>query len=77
MDFSAKKFKDYERSPAKTWQLIKPVIRPKREPIIPSNPPSESNSGVANNLCTHFSEVGLKTSVECINGDGTHQNLLP
>jgi hypothetical protein len=77
MDFYEKKFKDYEGSPAKTWQLIKSVISPNSEPIIPSNPPSESNSGVANNLCTHFSEVGLKTSVECINGDGTYQNFLP
>lgn len=79
IDYFAQKFKDYEGSPAKTWQLIKSVISPKSEPITPSNLPRESDSGVANNLCTHFSEVGLKisTSVECINGDGTYQNFLP
>ena len=39
MDYYAKKFKDYGGSPAKTWQLIKSVISPNSEPVIPSNLP--------------------------------------
>ena len=41
MDYYPKKFKDYEGSPAKACQLLKLVISPNSEPIIPSNPPWE------------------------------------